>query len=118
MITLHDLSGREKAGSLPSELAHGQGQSSYRSGQLGYWSASHDLAIYYHNDAFLIPSPGIVMIGEIESGLDAIRDASDNAQLTTPPKTIDPRTARLPGFSSKRLIRPPSAITHTVQLVG
>jgi hypothetical protein len=80
-IAVHDLGGREKAGRLPRALADGQGHSDYRSGQLGYWAPSRDLAVYYREDGFRIPSPGIVMIGEIESGLDVIVDAADNAGL-------------------------------------
>ncbi|MDV7090408.1 cyclophilin-like fold protein [Rhodococcus opacus] len=81
-ITLHDLGGREKAGPLPRELADGRGQSSYRAGQLGYWAPSNDLAIYYREDGFTIPDPGIVMIGEIDTGLDAITDADGTDTLT------------------------------------
>lgn len=81
-ITVHDLGGREKAGALPRALTGGRGQSEYRAGQLGYWPPSKDLALYYHEDGFRIPAPGIVMIGEIESGLDAITGASDNDTLT------------------------------------
>ncbi|GAA4479662.1 cyclophilin-like fold protein [Rhodococcus olei] len=81
-ITLHDLGGREKAGALPRDLADGQGQSGYRAGQIGYWSPSSDLAIYYREDGFRIPSPGIVMIGEIETGLDTITDADGNATVS------------------------------------
>ncbi|MDI9949076.1 cyclophilin-like fold protein [Rhodococcus sp. IEGM 1305] len=81
-ITLHDLGGREKAGPLPRELADGAGQSSYRTGQLGYWPPTNDLAIYYRDDGFTIPDPGIVMIGEIDTGLDAITDADGNGTLT------------------------------------
>jgi hypothetical protein len=81
-ITLHDLGGREKAGTLPRELTGGQGQSEYRAGQLGYWSPGHDLALYYRQDGFRIPGPGIVMVGEIDSGLETIIGASDNDTLT------------------------------------
>lgn len=63
-ISLHDLGGREKAGPLPRPLADGRGQDSYRAGQLGYWSPSHDLAVYCHQDGFQIPPPGIVIIGD------------------------------------------------------
>jgi hypothetical protein len=80
-ITLHDLGGREKAGPLPRELADGQGQNDYRAGQLGYWSPSSDLAVYYREDGFRIPDPGIVMIGEIDNGLDIIAGAQDNTEL-------------------------------------
>ena len=81
-ITLHDLGGREKAAPLPRELTDGQDQSSYRAGQLGYWGPSNDLAIYYRNDGFTIPDPGIVIIGEIDTGLDAITHADGNDTLT------------------------------------
>lgn len=84
-ITLHDLGGREKAGPLPRDLTSGPGQTGYRAGQLGYWAPSSDLAIYYREDDFQIPSPGIVMIGEIETGLDAIAN-SDDATLTVTPR--------------------------------
>jgi hypothetical protein len=80
-LAIHDLGGREKAGTLPRALAGGDGQSGYRAGQLGYWSPSHDLAVYYHEDGFRIPPPGIVMIGEVESGLDAISSAADGATI-------------------------------------
>ena len=57
-ITVHDLGGREKAGTLPREIVGGQGQNDYRAGQIGYWPPSHDLALYYHEDGFSIPKPG------------------------------------------------------------
>ena len=76
-IPTHDLGGREIAGTLPRALADGEGQSTYGAGQLGYWAPSRDLAIYYHEDGFRIPSPGIVMIGEVETELDrSIADAT------------------------------------------
>ncbi|NNH71754.1 hypothetical protein HLB23_18120 [Nocardia uniformis] len=81
-LTVHDLGGREKAGTLPRELADGHGRSDYRAGQLGYWAPSHDLAVYYLEDGFRIPSPGIVMIGEIETGLEAITAESAGTTLT------------------------------------
>ncbi|WP_278265275.1 cyclophilin-like fold protein [Nocardia sp. AG03] len=82
-LDVHDLGGREKAGTLPRELAGGQGRSGYRAGQLGYWAPSHDLALYYLEDGFRVPSPGIVMIGEIESGLDAITTENASTLIIT-----------------------------------
>ncbi len=81
-ITVHDLGGREKAGALPRELSGGHGQNDYRAGQIGYWPPSHDLAVYYREDGFRIPSPGIVMIGQIDSGLEIVTGARDNDTLT------------------------------------
>ncbi|WP_067650545.1 cyclophilin-like fold protein [Nocardia harenae] len=81
-VTLRDLGGREKVAPLPRELTDGRGQDGYRAGQLGYWAPSADLAIYYLDDGFRVPAPGIVLIGEIESGLAAVTGAADGSTLT------------------------------------
>lgn len=85
-LRMHDLYGREKAGGLSRALAAGgQPRSTYEAGQLGYWKPSHDLAIYYRNDGERIPAPGIVIIGQVDSGLDAIATAGDDFWLTVEP---------------------------------
>ena len=84
-LDMQDLFGREKPGPLPRPLAAGDGQSTYEVGDLGYWDPSHDLAIFYADDAQRIPSPGIVIIGRIDTGLDLIADAGDSFQLTIEP---------------------------------
>jgi hypothetical protein len=84
-LDMQDLFGREKPGPLPRPLAAGEGQSTYEVGDLGYWDPSHDLAIFYADDAQRIPSPGIVIIGRIDTGLDLIADAGDSFQLTIEP---------------------------------
>jgi hypothetical protein len=66
-LNMHDHLRREKAGSLPRAIASGRPQSTYRVGDVGYWSPSNDLAIYYDHDGQTIPSPGIVMIGTVDS---------------------------------------------------
>ncbi len=81
-LTLHDLGGREKAGTLPRRLVDGHGQAEYRAGRLGYWAPSHDLAVYYREDGFRVPAPGIVMIGEIETGVETITAESAGPTLT------------------------------------
>ena len=40
------------------------------------------MAVYYREDGFRIPSPGIVMIGQIDSGLEIVTGARDNDTLT------------------------------------
>jgi hypothetical protein len=72
-ISMDDLLGREKAGALPHAVDGGGAQSSYDVGDIGYWSPSHSLAIYYRKDGSTIPSPGIVMMGTIDSGLTQSR---------------------------------------------
>jgi hypothetical protein len=84
-LRMHDLFGREKPGALPRALTAGTGQSTYEVEQLGYWAPSHDLAIYYHDDGQRIPSPGIVIIGQIDSGLDIIAQAGGDFELTIEP---------------------------------
>ena len=82
-LAMHDLFGREKPGQLPRALASGGlRQSTYQVGDLGYWSPSRDLAIFYHHDGQRIPNPGIVIIGRIDSGLDVIASAGGAFHLT------------------------------------
>jgi len=82
-LDMHDLLGREKPGTLPRPLRPtGEGQGSYEAGDLGYWSPNHDLAIFYRHDGQTIPDPGIVHLGRIQTGLDAIADAGDTFRLT------------------------------------
>lgn len=81
-LNMQDLFGREKPGRLPRPINPGEGQATYQVGDLGYWAPSHDLAIFYADDGQTIPSPGIVIIGRIDSGLDVIAEAGGSFQLT------------------------------------
>ncbi len=77
-LTMKDLFGREKYGRLPRALSDG-GERRYRYevGQLIYWSPGPDVAIYYRQDGERIPEPGIIVLGTIDAGIDAleVRDA-------------------------------------------
>ncbi|MFI0444257.1 cyclophilin-like fold protein [Actinomadura sp. 6N118] len=84
-LRMHDLAGREKVGALPRALTAGTGQRTYEAGELGYWAPSNDVAIYYRDDGARIPSPGIVIIGRIDSGPDVIADAGGDFELTIEP---------------------------------
>lgn len=83
-LTMHDLFGREKPGPLPRTLNEGEKrQFSYEVGQVIYWSPTHEMAIYYADDGQrTIPSPGVIVLGKIDSGLNAIASAGDNFQVT------------------------------------
>ena len=83
-LSMNDLFGREKYGHLPRAISAGGGhQFTYEVGDVAYWPPAHDVAIFYADDGRrTIPRPGIVVIGEIESGLDAIASASGDFQMT------------------------------------
>lgn len=71
-VSMDDLFGREKAGALPRAISNsGPSSDVYKLGDIGYWSPSHDIAIYYRQDGAKIPSPGIINIGHIDSGIEA-----------------------------------------------
>ena len=84
-LNMHDLFGREKPGQLARPLTLSKGQATYQVSDLGYWAPSHDLAIFYADDGQTIPSPGIVIIGRIDSGLEIIADAGGSFRLTIEP---------------------------------
>jgi hypothetical protein len=84
-VTVHmgDLFGREKAGPLPRELADSRPQFTYRIGDIGYWSPSRDIALLYADDANnSIPTPGIIPVATIDSGLDVIASAGADFTMT------------------------------------
>jgi hypothetical protein len=64
--------------------------------------ASKDLALYYHEDGFRITGPGIVMIGEIESGLDAITGAATTCADLTSDTPTSPIRACISDISTRR----------------
>jgi hypothetical protein len=81
-ISMDDLFGREKYGSLPRPISEGSPRSShYAVGDIGYWSPGPDVAIYYKQDGSAIPSPGIIPIGKIDSGLEVF-DVPGSIQVT------------------------------------
>jgi alkylhydroperoxidase/carboxymuconolactone decarboxylase family protein YurZ len=72
-LTMNDLFGREKYGHLPRELSEGGARThSYEIGEVVYWSPGPDLAIFYRHDRQAIPDPGIIVIGKLDSGVEAL----------------------------------------------
>src|SRR5437773_6235244 len=68
-LTMNDLFGREKFGHLPRAIAEGGKRTrTYEVGQVIYWSPGPDVAIFYRHDRQSIPSPGIIVIGKLDSG--------------------------------------------------
>ena len=72
-LTMNDLFGREKFGHLPRAISErGARMHSYEVGQIVYWSPGPDLAIFYRDDHQAIPDPGIIVIGKLDSGVEAL----------------------------------------------
>jgi hypothetical protein len=69
---MNDLFRREKYAHLPRAMAEeGKRTHSYTLGDIAYWSAGPDIAIFYRHDGERIPDPGIVIIGKIGAAVQA-----------------------------------------------
>ena len=76
-FTMKDLFGREKYARLPRAISdEGKRTHTYQIGDLAYWSPAHDVAVYYRQDGETIPEPGIIVIGKIDSGAEALNVTS------------------------------------------
>src|SRR5207249_10448095 len=72
-LTMNDLFGREKFGHLPRAIAEGGTRSrNYEVGDVIYWSPGPDVAIFYRHDGRSIPAPGIIVVGKVDSGVEAL----------------------------------------------
>ena len=72
-LTMGDLFGREKYGRLPRAISEGGKRTkSYEVGDVIYWSPGPDVAIYYRHDRQPIPDPGIIVMGKIDHGVEAL----------------------------------------------
>jgi hypothetical protein len=81
-LTMRDLFGREKFARMPRTLsAGGKRTSTYAVGDVVYWSPGPDVAVYYRHDGKEIPHPGVIPIGKIDSGIDAL-DTPGSVRLT------------------------------------
>jgi hypothetical protein len=71
-LSMSDLFKREKYGELPRAISDGGERThTYALGDVAYWSPGPDVAVYYRDDGERIPDPGIIVIGNITSGLEA-----------------------------------------------
>lgn len=76
-VSMNDLFGREKYGDLPRALSEdGPRKSRFEVGDIAYWSPDHQFAIYYNQDGKSIPSPGIIPIARIDSGVETFNVSS------------------------------------------
>ena len=72
-LTMNDLFRREKFGHLPRAISkEGKRTHTYEVGDVAYWPPGPDVVFFYRNDGQEIPDPGIIVIGKIDSGVQAI----------------------------------------------
>jgi hypothetical protein len=75
-LNMNDLFRREKYARLPKAISTaGARAHTYEVGEIVYWSPGPDVAIYYRQDGERIPNPGIIVIGKIDSGVEALNVA-------------------------------------------
>jgi hypothetical protein len=68
-IRMRDHLRREKTGPLPGPLSERtEPTPNYQLGDLGYWRPGGNFVIFYRHDGLTIPSPGIVILGRLNSG--------------------------------------------------
>jgi hypothetical protein len=71
-LTMNDLFRREKYGHLPRPISEeGRRAHAYEVGQIAYWAPGPDVAVFYRQDGEPIPDPGIIIVGTIDSGVEA-----------------------------------------------
>ncbi len=72
-LTMNDLFRGEKFGHLPRAISTGGKRTyTYAVGEIAYWAPGPDVAVYYRDDGEEIPNPGIIVIGRIDSGVEAL----------------------------------------------
>jgi hypothetical protein len=82
-VAMSDLFGREKPGRLPRALtADVTPVFTYRVGQLAYWPPDHNIFVVYAGDGLRVPSPGLIQLGTVDTGLAVIGGAGDDFELT------------------------------------
>jgi hypothetical protein len=70
-IRMRDHLRREKTGPVPRALSEPSvGSETYESGDLGYWRPGGNFVIFYKHDGLTVPSPGIVLLGKVDSSAD------------------------------------------------
>jgi hypothetical protein len=72
-LTMNDLFRREKFAHLPRAISkEGKRTHTYEVGDIAYWSPGPDVAIFYRHDGQRIPNPGIIVMGKLDSGAEAL----------------------------------------------
>ena len=72
-LSMNDLFRREKFAALPRAISEqGKRTHDYAVGTIGYLYSGLDVAIFYRHDGERIPEPGLIVIGKIKTGVEAL----------------------------------------------
>ena len=72
-LAMNDLFRREKFAPLPRAISErGKRTNDYAVGTIGYWPPGPDVAIFYRQDGERIPDPGLIVLGRVKSGIEAL----------------------------------------------
>jgi hypothetical protein len=72
-LSMNDLFRREKFAHLPRAITeNGKRVHDYAVGTIGYWPPGPDVAIFYRQDGERIPDPGLIILGRIKAGVEAL----------------------------------------------
>ena len=72
-LPMNDLFRREKFAHLPRAISEqGKRTHDYAVGTIGYWPPGPDVAIFYRQDGERIPDPGLIVLGKIREGVEAL----------------------------------------------
>jgi hypothetical protein len=72
-LVMNDLFRREKFATLPRAISEqGKRTHDYAVGTIGYWPPGPDVAIFYRQNWERIPEPGLIVLGKIKAGVDAL----------------------------------------------
>jgi hypothetical protein len=72
-LSMNDLFRREKFAALPRAISEqGKRTHDYAVGTIGYWPPGPDLTIFYRHDGERIPAPGLIVIGKVRAGVEAL----------------------------------------------
>ena len=72
-LAMNDLFRREKFAPLPRAISEqGTRTHDYAVGTIGYWPPGPDVAIFYRQDGERIPVPGLIVLGKVTAGIEAL----------------------------------------------
>jgi hypothetical protein len=72
-LAMNDLFRREKFAPLPRAISQqGTRTRDYAVGTIGYWAPGPDVAIFYRQDGERIPDPGLIVLGKVTAGIEAL----------------------------------------------